>query len=521
MGDGRSLLVTQGGRWLPPIALAGAALFVFGGSLQYFFAQDDFFALARAAGILPRLDEPWRYLSAQAYFDLMQILVGTNAAAYHWVSLAGHAACTVLLYRLLQREFAPWSVYLACTFFAVHPMLFTLLYSISAIADIFALFLALLALEIGRRRDVWRWMAAPVYASALLCKESVLLLPAVLLLFLAWDRRPRTEIKGTAGKVWRHELAKSAGDPLVWVLVVLGAAYAAYFLASKPMAYALAGSGAEAYALGIGPHLWGNALTYLGWTLYFLYPTVQGFTDAVDPRVFPYGVLALAIWLVGAFVPALRTRGWVLGGALYVLLLLPVLPLANHTYHYYLYGALVGTAWCVAAASEAGLRAAKGRRRAGAMVTGVVLFGLVANAFAVVRRIETQPFAHPELLAEPVVDRARIAGNVRDGLAAVEWPAGATVLFWSPEARSLSASGNPDGRASERETYWEINVRTAVADGLAAHLLFPNIEAVEFVLDFGPVGDSLYYAVYRVTGELDVMPSRALEALLQKPPPGS
>ena len=507
-----------GRRWLPPVALALAAIVVFGGALSYYFAQDDFFALARSSGLLPRLQEPWRYLSAQAYFDLMHLL-GAGATAYHWVSLGGHLACALLLYGILRRAFAPSAAILAAVFFAVHPMLFTLLYSISGIADIFALFFALLTLQLGRRADSWRWTAVGIYAAALLCKESVLFLPAVLALFLAWDRRPQPPAGTKRPGPQPHSLWAAVRDPLVLVLIALGTAYAIYFFAARPMAYAILGTGSQAYALGLGAHLWQNGLTYLGWTVNFLYPTVRGFTDAVDPRVFPYAFLGLALWGAGALVPALRRRGWFLGGAVFVLLLLPVLPLRNHTYHYYLYGALVGAAWCVAALWDALLapRATTTQgnaRRNRTIATALVIAVLFANGFALVRKIETQPFTHPELRAEPVVDRARIAAQVRDGLRAFDWPDGARLLFWSPEARSLSAARNPSGQPSERETYWEQNVRTAIADGLAVRLLHPEIHETEFVLDFGPVGDRIFYAIYRVNGELEVMGSKELEALL-------
>jgi hypothetical protein len=69
-------------------------------------------------------------------------------------------------------------------------------------------------------------------------------------------------------------------------------------------------------------------------------------------------------------------RGWVLraaprlglalGGATFVFLLLPVLGLRNHTYHYYLYAPLIGASWCAAALVDAmaASRAAGGRGQA-------------------------------------------------------------------------------------------------------------------------------------------------------------
>ena len=58
-----------------------AALVVFRGTLAYFFAQDDFTGLARARGIIPALQGPWRYLSGQLYFDeIAQIVSGGESS---------------------------------------------------------------------------------------------------------------------------------------------------------------------------------------------------------------------------------------------------------------------------------------------------------------------------------------------------------------------------------------------------------------------------------------------------------
>ena len=56
--------------WWPALLAAVLAVLVFRGALAYGFAQDDFAALGRAAGLLPRFTEPWRWLSLQGFFDL-------------------------------------------------------------------------------------------------------------------------------------------------------------------------------------------------------------------------------------------------------------------------------------------------------------------------------------------------------------------------------------------------------------------------------------------------------------------
>jgi hypothetical protein len=50
---------------LLPALVASAAIWVFAGAAGFGFSQDDFAALARAAGLLPRFTEPWRWLALQ------------------------------------------------------------------------------------------------------------------------------------------------------------------------------------------------------------------------------------------------------------------------------------------------------------------------------------------------------------------------------------------------------------------------------------------------------------------------
>ena len=92
------------GAWLAGLVVAACAVWVFRGALDLFFAADDFPALARVEGLLPRLQGPWRLLSAQLYFDLMHAAAGLDPRAYHAASLLLHAACAGALYVLLKRR---------------------------------------------------------------------------------------------------------------------------------------------------------------------------------------------------------------------------------------------------------------------------------------------------------------------------------------------------------------------------------------------------------------------------------
>jgi hypothetical protein len=477
------------------LAASVAAVVVFHGSIAYFFAQDDFAALARASGLLPRFAEPWRLLSLQLYFDAMRPLAGLNPTPYHLVSLAGHAIATALVHRLARATVGPAAAMVGAFFFACHPSSFTAVYWISTVGDVYAVVLGLSALLLARRDDRLRLAAPVAFAAALLCKESVLLLPLAV---------PLARRAGRAGvrAGWR--------DPVVLAMVFTAAAWLGWFALRNELGAVSSSPDHAPYAASLGPHVVANALTYLGWTANFLLPTVTGFSDAVDPAVHGYGwALALAI-LAGAFLPALRRRGWIAAASLYALLLLPVLPLANHTYHYYLYASLVGAAWGVACAVDA----LPARRVAAWVVAGALALALAVNGRALVRKIESFPFTLPGTRSEPLVDRALIAEKVVRGVAGASYVEGTTLRLVSPEALALEAAGGPGTYGPGRETYWERNVRSALYEGLAIRLFVPPIARVEFVRGASAEGERpVRHAAYRVTGETRVLGAAELDSL--------
>lgn len=494
------------------IVLVAAAI-VFRGALSYFFSQDDFAGLARARGLMPALVGPWRYLSGQFYFDLMRVVAGLDPRPYHAVSLFAHLATTALLLALLLRFAAAPAALVGATFFAVHPALYTALYSISGIGEILAAGFGLATILLATHAGRGRWWALPAFAASLACKESTLLLPLALAVL-------------PAGRVAPPPARPALRDPLWLALAACSAAYLVTFLA-RDVFGVRAGLGAgEAYALRFDGTLAGNLLTYLGWTANFLLPTVRSFSDAVDRGAFGWGIGAGVLLVAGVAARGTRAAGFGFGAALYLVALLPVLPLAHHTYHYYLYAPLLGAAVCVsvALARLGGLRRRTGARRkpgpgtaAGAAwaAAGATVALLTLSSALLVRKIETYPFLRPELRTDPTVDRARIAGNVAAALRGVPLPEGATLRFWSP---SSIAEEREAGRDTARESYWETNVRNALLDGLAVRVLRPEVRKVEFVRSFAPAPADVRYAVYSFDGRLRVATSPELDSLMHRFP---
>lgn len=479
-----------------------SAWVVHAGALRYSFSQDDFAWLARAAGLLPRLDGPWRWLSQQAYFDVGRLLFGLEPWPYHAASLAVHAICAVLVLVFLRRWVSLPAATVGAAFFATHPTVYTAIYWIAAIGDPLALGFGLATLLLASRGDAWRWAALPTFALSLLAKESTLLLPGFLLgmrLGLATDSRSSRNLR--------------IRDPVLLLLLAIATGFGIWLVA-------FGGSGAPAqrevdqpYFVGLGPHLGLNFVTYAGWSIHMLVPFVKGFTDAIDREAFGWGGALILLWLLGCASRTLRARGWLLAGLYFLLLLLPVLPLRNHTYHYYGYAALPGIAWMAAALFEAVfVRDPHAARRMGP-IAGLVVIGLLTvNGSLLVRKIETAPLGNGPLRADPTVDRALVMDRVAAGLERAELPPGTRLLFWSP-ARLLS--GSP---VEAPDTYWEKNVRAATVEGLAVRVLFPQVREVRFVKEVGPVEADVRYAVFGVDGRTDVFTWSVLDSMIRPPP---
>src|SRR5207244_4386601 len=104
----------------------------------------------------------------------------------------------------------------------LHPTLFTALYWISARSDLLAGTFALATVGFSLRGDRLRWLALPAFALALTSKESVLLLPLVIVLLRTWDLRRQGKAAGPP------LLARAARDPLTLALAGIAAAFLVY-----------------------------------------------------------------------------------------------------------------------------------------------------------------------------------------------------------------------------------------------------------------------------------------------------
>jgi hypothetical protein len=270
--------------------------------------------------------------------------------------------------------------------------------------------------------------------------------------------------------------------------------------------------GGEAYALAPSA-IGANLLTYAGWTANRWLATVTGFGDAVDPAVAAWGWGLLALGVLGAALPASRRAGAAAAAVAFVLMLAPVLPLARHTYHYYLVPALPAAALLVAALS-APLLSRLPRAAAAALALAVAL-GATLDGAALVRKVETMPFRVEGLRADPTVDRARIAANAIAGVRRAALPPGTVLRFWSPQVLNMALA---EGVPAAAEGYYERNVRAALLDGLAVRVSVPAVDSVVFVRTFSPREPDERWAVYRHDGVLEVLTAAQVASFLSGAP---
>lgn len=324
--------------WILIICIA--ASIVYSPSLRYFFSQDDFVFLARAARVasfqdfvqlFTANDHFYRPVSRVSLFVMQWHLFGPNAAAFHLVSLGIHAFNAVLLFLLCRRLFAVTLLAgLAGLLYATHLIPFLAVYWASGIQDLSMTMFLLLSFHFYIRHlelqgNLWLALSVLTYGLALLSKETAVTLP-LLLIFAAF-------VKGgsTGCRPDRKRLA--------WQMLVYSTVLGLYLLVrSQKASLFLPKEGPYAWTFAPGLML-ENLYTYLGDALYvrdwyITAPSWAGMVCALFVMM-----LILTSWR------SWRYR-WVVafGIGWFVISLLPVLFLSQRTYSFYAYYPLAGMA---------------------------------------------------------------------------------------------------------------------------------------------------------------------------------
>jgi hypothetical protein len=377
--EGQSLGGGKLPRWLPVAAILLAGCVAYARVLGDYFVMDDFQLLERASRTpwwaafrsWPSFEGlPYFWMAPlgtnparePAYFRPLEELVywsnyrlwGTWPLPYHLFSLLLHLAVALLVYRVARR-FTPRAGFaaLAGVLFALHPVHAEAVQWVAAISDPLAALFVLLALDgwlRGPTSGSWIRGAAPLacYGLALLCKESAIVLPFLL---LATCLLPVAQ--GMARGAVRDRLRLTARR--LWPFWLVTGAYAALHAASTAGLYhdvqgsrylhSICEPGFVVFALfDLSLYLW-DLLIPLP-----LYPV--DIRDLV-PQMWPAAALAAGL-LVLLALAARRYLRSVPGAAFFalwpLLAILPVLPVLPG--QRFLYLPSVGFCWAVALVVE-------------------------------------------------------------------------------------------------------------------------------------------------------------------------
>jgi hypothetical protein len=322
--------------------MTGAAYLVFRGSQRFFFSQDDFFFLYRAAQISSFRELLEAFLAQDRFFYrpwprvfmffAQWRLFGWDAGTFHLVSIALQAFNGCLVYWLMNQIFQRGLLAgITAVLFVSHPASFLAVYWISGIQDLsmtafllLSLWLYLKGREAGGGARAWfKAFSVTAFALALLSKETALV-GVFLLPLVDWVQDRQRNRPGP----WRPPIGRLAPylGVLLCYLLVSSRTFSAVMTAAGP------------YGFAISPRVpAANFSFYLG-EIFFLKNATSIPPLAITVISFLVGAALAAFALtsrpgrpVGAF-----------GIVWFLITLSPVLLMTQRTYSYYAYLSLTG-----------------------------------------------------------------------------------------------------------------------------------------------------------------------------------
>jgi hypothetical protein len=433
-------------------AIVVAAVIVYGASTRFFFSQDDFRFLARAARVETVADLVRLFLRRDHFYRpvprVLAIwgqlkLFGPRARRFHAVSVGLHALNALLVSALYWRCFRRVLLGgVAGLLYATHHIPFLAVYWVSGLQELLMVFFALISLNLyvaafePGRQGRWRVglfvLSLICYTLALLSKEMAITLPGLLILLelvLAWLQR--------RGVQWGLLVERVLG------YVVLACLY----LVLRPQMADLVMPDDGPYALRFsGVTLLDNVYAYLGDVLY-----VRDWIQTAPTRA----VLSCVAFLLLTALVAWRSRRSrpviAFGLAWFLLTLLPVLGLSRRAYGFYAYLPLVGMAGVLAAliatlvdAVHSAILTVDGPRRWVARLAAAALAVLLATGWlwfsrGQVRAMETKDPAG--IVTKSVRSRQAIR-QLRDLYP--QLPPGSTLCVVGASERDVAAFGQGD-----------------------------------------------------------------------------
>jgi hypothetical protein len=484
---------------------AALALALYAGALGTFFAGDDIVFLARASGIEPTQWTIARLLSGPLRWRALHAAFGLNPAPYHAVNLALHALNVVLVHRAARRlGLARPAAAAAAVLFGSTSIAFTPLHWVSGGGELMVTTFALIAFERGlaaaglpagpaahgagsraasgaapagganaRGSGVALVLSAVAFVLALLSKETALLLPLA--------------CAAALGVGWRAIARRAAPRPLV-VLSIVAATFALALLVTLRGVDWIGGA---AYTPSANPLVWlGNLGTYVAWSAPWR-PAIPDASAAIDPLAWGVALPLLALLVaLAAYGRAFSSRALRAGAAWFLVLLAPLLLLANHTYLYYLYLPWAGACWVAAAIGE---RLAA-RHRALGWVLALALVAMVARDFSAVLERETARIG--DMPADRVMRESRLLSHVAATLDTLHVPAGSRIAYVNPSPYRRFALVDTTGY----EVHGYVPLQAALAGGDAIRVLRPGLRYAGFGTDLPREWEDAEALLYRGDG---------------------
>jgi hypothetical protein len=450
------------------VSCVALALWTHRRALGQFFALDDLVILEEVRGLREATPGLWRLLSRYLYFGAAVPLFGTNPLPYHVVSLALHVVNVALLYRFVRgRAGSPLAAGVAAGLFGATRLHFNALGSAATIGEPLALGLTLGALLLADRAGAARFAPPVLFLGALLSKESVVLLPALLL-------QPR------AGAGPLRERARRAAP-----LLALGALFAVALMAGGAGETHLGG---KAYARAFGANLALNLMTYAKWSVDQA-DAFLGQVSAMDPGAWPVGLAVIAGLALLAVLA--RRAAWppAFGALWWLLALAPVLPLLHHTYLYYLYVPSAGLAMAVGAAAGWAERRSPARAVAAvAALASALVLGHAVQADRLLDRRFAARIPGTGVPLDPDLRKSETARHASEAVGRTLAGRPARVAFLLPaslERVYSTATGERVARRTSADASYGI-LAGALDDGRGLRALRPGVDSVAFLPDWRP-----------------------------------
>ena len=445
--------------WLVLLAPLAAALIVHGSALGGFFASDDLDFLARAKGLDTT---PWgwsRPLPGRLRWELFTAWFGVQPFPHLLLAGLLHAGSALLVARIaVLAGLGRWVAITAGVLVAGSSIAYTSTHWASGLGELMASAFALgtLALHLEcrlRRRPGLAWLAGACAACALFSKESVLLLPVAV---FAFDRLVPVRGEG-----------RGALREIAWLGGLAGAAVVGAWIVSPHVA-------GEAYAIASSPAaIVTNLATYGAWLVRLADP-FRDRNAVPDPALLPWGLAVMAAWAWAMWSERQRpSRPVTAGFTWFALLLAPVLPLASHSYLYYLVVPLAG----FSLSASVLLRRLAGRTPAPASggVLALLLAGYVGNETFQVHLRRTQTGG--EILVDRVARESSLLRNTLADLRRAHVTAGDSIVLVNPYPQlSVDPSRNvvrPAGSGFGEHAY--IPLVGALHGGPALALFIPGV----------------------------------------------